>query len=89
MSAATSIWPTTGANDHVQYPGLAAAADANARTLLVSGGYFAAEVLCAVHPRPGLTLAAIADGLNRDAVPTAQGGARWWPRTVSKILAAA
>lgn len=37
----------------------------------------------------GLTLAAIADGLNRDAVPTAQGGARWWPRTVSKILAAA
>lgn len=30
------------------------------------------------------TWQAIADGLNEDAVPTAQGGAKWWPSTVRK-----
>ena len=34
----------------------------------------------------GLTLAAIADGLNADQVPTAQGGRRWWPSTVRAAL---
>jgi DNA invertase Pin-like site-specific DNA recombinase len=30
----------------------------------------------------GKSLAAIADGLNRDGVPTAQGGKLWYPATV-------
>lgn len=34
----------------------------------------------------GATLTAIADGLNADAVPTAQGGLRWWPATVRAVL---
>jgi DNA invertase Pin-like site-specific DNA recombinase len=34
----------------------------------------------------GKALAAIADGLNRDQVPTAQGGAQWWPSTVRAVL---
>lgn len=34
----------------------------------------------------GCTLAAIADGLNSDRVATGQGGARWYPATVSKVL---
>ena len=34
----------------------------------------------------GLTLAAIADGLNADEIPTAQGGRRWWPSTVRAAL---
>jgi DNA invertase Pin-like site-specific DNA recombinase len=34
----------------------------------------------------GLTLAAIANGLNADRVPTAQGGRRWWPSTVRAAL---
>ena len=34
----------------------------------------------------GLTLAAIASGLNEDGVPTAQGGARWYPSTVRAVL---
>jgi DNA invertase Pin-like site-specific DNA recombinase len=34
----------------------------------------------------GQTLAAIANGLNRDAVPTAQGGRRWYPSTVRAVL---
>jgi DNA invertase Pin-like site-specific DNA recombinase len=34
----------------------------------------------------GLTLAAIATGLNEDRVPTAQGGARWYPATVRAVL---
>jgi DNA invertase Pin-like site-specific DNA recombinase len=34
----------------------------------------------------GLTLAAIAEGLNRDGVPTAQGGVRWYPATVRAVL---
>lgn len=35
----------------------------------------------------GATLAAIADSLNSDAVPTAQGGAAWHPSTVRAVLA--
>jgi DNA invertase Pin-like site-specific DNA recombinase len=34
----------------------------------------------------GLTLAAIADRLNAEQVPTAQGGSRWWPSTVRAAL---
>jgi DNA invertase Pin-like site-specific DNA recombinase len=33
------------------------------------------------------TLAAIAAGLNEDRVPTAQGGAKWYPATVRAVLA--
>jgi DNA invertase Pin-like site-specific DNA recombinase len=35
----------------------------------------------------GQSLAAIAEGLNADAVPTAQGGRQWWPATVRAVLA--
>jgi DNA invertase Pin-like site-specific DNA recombinase len=34
----------------------------------------------------GATLAAIADGLNKDGVPTGQGGARWYPATIRHTL---
>jgi DNA invertase Pin-like site-specific DNA recombinase len=34
----------------------------------------------------GATLAVIADGLNQDGIPTAQGGVKWWPSTVRAIL---
>jgi DNA invertase Pin-like site-specific DNA recombinase len=34
----------------------------------------------------GLTLQAIADGLNTDGIPTGQGGARWYPSTVRAVL---
>lgn len=34
----------------------------------------------------GRTFAAIADGLNRNEVPTAQGGVRWYPGTVRYTL---
>ncbi|MGH7642832.1 MAG: recombinase family protein [Candidatus Dormibacteria bacterium] len=34
----------------------------------------------------GRTLQAIADGLNRDGIPTAHGGTAWWPSTVAKVL---
>lgn len=34
----------------------------------------------------GSTLQAIADGLNDDEVPTAQGGRQWWPSTVGAVL---
>lgn len=37
----------------------------------------------------GATMAAIADGLNRDAVPTARGGACWYPSTVKAVLVSA
>lgn len=36
----------------------------------------------------GRSLAAIAEGLNRDAVPTAHGGAKWYPSTVRSVLGA-
>ena len=32
------------------------------------------------------TLTAIAEGLNGDRVPTAQGGQRWWPSTVQAVI---
>jgi len=35
----------------------------------------------------GNTLAGIADRLNSDGVATGQGGAKWYPATVSKVLA--
>jgi hypothetical protein len=35
----------------------------------------------------GMSLAAIARGLNADAVPTGQGGRQWWPSTVRVVLA--
>lgn len=38
--------------------------------------------------RSGLSLKAIADGLNGDGVSTAHGGAAWWPSTVAKVLGA-
>jgi hypothetical protein len=34
----------------------------------------------------GHSLAAIANGLNADRVPTAQGGRRWYPATVRYTL---
>jgi Recombinase len=34
----------------------------------------------------GRTLAFIAEGLNDDGVPTAQGGRRWYPATVRAVL---
>jgi hypothetical protein len=34
----------------------------------------------------GRTLAAIADGLNADGIPTAQGGRQWWPSSVRAAL---
>ena len=34
----------------------------------------------------GMSLAAIAELLNRDGVPTARGGAGWWPNTVAHVL---
>ena len=37
----------------------------------------------------GKTLTAIADGLTADGVATAQGGARWYPATVRKVLSVA
>jgi DNA invertase Pin-like site-specific DNA recombinase len=37
--------------------------------------------------KAGRSLAAIAEELNRDAVPTAHGGARWYPSTVRAVLA--
>jgi DNA invertase Pin-like site-specific DNA recombinase len=36
--------------------------------------------------KAGRSLQAIADGLNKDAVATAHGGAAWWPSTVSKVM---
>jgi DNA invertase Pin-like site-specific DNA recombinase len=37
----------------------------------------------------GWTLRKIADDLNDDDVPTAQGGAQWWPSTVAAVLRSA
>jgi len=34
----------------------------------------------------GRSLPKIADALNTDGVPTAQGGAKWWPSTVAAVL---
>jgi DNA invertase Pin-like site-specific DNA recombinase len=35
----------------------------------------------------GASFASIAEGLNRDGIPTAQGGAQWWPATVRYVTA--
>lgn len=35
----------------------------------------------------GASFASIAEGLNRDGIPTAQGGAKWWPATVRYVTA--
>ncbi len=37
----------------------------------------------------GRTWTAIAEGLNHDRVPTAQGGLRWWPATVRSVAVSA
>jgi DNA invertase Pin-like site-specific DNA recombinase len=39
--------------------------------------------------KAGKTLAAIAEELNRDRVPTAHGGANWYPSTVRAVLTSA
>jgi DNA invertase Pin-like site-specific DNA recombinase len=36
----------------------------------------------------GQTFQAIAEGLNADRVPTAHGGAKWWPATIQGVLEA-
>jgi DNA invertase Pin-like site-specific DNA recombinase len=36
--------------------------------------------------KAGKSLAAIAEGLNADRIPTAQGGRRWYPATVRYVL---
>jgi DNA invertase Pin-like site-specific DNA recombinase len=36
--------------------------------------------------KAGSTLQEIADHLNNQATPTAQGGARWWPSTIRAVL---
>jgi len=41
--------------------------------------------ICAARKR-GDTVAAIAERLNADGVPTAHGGARWHPATVRAVL---
>lgn len=48
-----------------------------------------AEVVAriAAEREAGCSLAAIADGLNADGVPTSQGGASWYPSSVRAVLA--
>jgi hypothetical protein len=36
--------------------------------------------------KAGKSLAAIANGLNADRIPTAQGGRRWYPTTIRYTL---
>ena len=43
----------------------------------------------ATERKAGRSLAAIAETLNVEHVPTAQGGQRWWPSTVRAVLRAA
>ena len=43
----------------------------------------------AAERKAGRSLANIADMLNEEQVPTAQGGRRWWPSTVRAVLRAA
>ena len=47
-----------------------------------------AERILREHER-GRTLTVIAEGLNRDRVPTAQGGRQWWPSTVQAVIRSA
>ncbi len=42
----------------------------------------------AAERQTGRSLAAIADTLNAEGVPTAQGGRKWWPSTVRAVLKA-
>lgn len=46
------------------------------------------EVVARIHRErtQGRSLAAIADRLNRDAIPTGQGGRQWWPSSVRAVL---
>ena len=37
----------------------------------------------------GQTFQAMADGLNKDGVPTAHGGRQWWPSTVRAVVGSA
>jgi hypothetical protein len=50
-----------------------------------------AEVIARIHRErtEGSSLAEIARRLNRDGIPTSQGGRRWWPSTVRDILSRA
>src|SRR5664280_396338 len=43
----------------------------------------------AAERKAGHSLAAIAEMLNEEQVPTAQGGRQWWPSTVRSVLRAA
>jgi DNA invertase Pin-like site-specific DNA recombinase len=49
-----------------------------------------AEVLDRLHRerKAGRSYRALADSLNADGVPTAHGGAQWWPATVQRMLRA-
>jgi len=44
-----------------------------------------AETIRAAHAA-GKSLAQIARDLNTDGIPTAHGGARWWPSTIRAVL---
>jgi hypothetical protein len=44
------------------------------------------ERILAAHTA-GESLSAIARSLNEDNIPTAQGGVKWYPATVRKVLA--
>ncbi len=44
---------------------------------------------CVDERGSGATLAAIAASLNRDSIPPARGGRRWYPSTVKAVLASA
>lgn len=41
------------------------------------------------HDPPGMTLTAIAETLNREGVPTARGGAKWYASTIAAALKSA
>ncbi|MBA2474624.1 MAG: recombinase family protein [Actinobacteria bacterium] len=41
--------------------------------------------ICREHAH-GASLAEIARRLNRDEIPTGQGGRQWWPSTVRAVL---
>jgi hypothetical protein len=46
----------------------------------------AASKRIAAERKAGRSLAAIADMLNEEQVPTAQGARQWWPSTVRSVL---
>jgi len=47
-----------------------------------------ASVVDRIHSerQGGAAFAAIAEGLNRDTIPTAHGGRQWWPSTVRSVI---